>query len=102
MNNSITRKTIPNFIQEDHYFYFYKTINGSSTSTVDSSNYYSKSYIDDFMSTFQTLMTVFDQRLTLIQASINSIMLVVNINISNNNINGNNLCLYSKLNRLPQ
>jgi hypothetical protein len=38
INNNITRKTIPNFIQEDHYFYFHKTINGSSTSTVDLSN----------------------------------------------------------------
>jgi len=51
---------------------FHKTVNGSSTSTVDSSNYYTKSYIEEFMSTFQTLMTVFDQRLTLIQASTSS------------------------------
>ena len=45
INNNITRKTIPNFIQEDHYFYFHKTVNGSSTSTVDLSNCYNKAYI---------------------------------------------------------
>ena len=71
VNNNITRKTIPNFIQEDHYFYFHKTVNGSSASTVDLSNYYNKTYIDAFISSFQNLMTIFDQRLTSIQASIN-------------------------------
>ena len=72
VNNNITRKTIPNFIQEDHYFYFHKTVNASSASTVDLSNYYNKTYIDAFMSSFQNLMTRSDQRLRLIQASINS------------------------------
>ena len=94
IHNNITRKVLPIFIQEDHYFYFNKTVNGSTNTpiinnnnitrktyqednnlyfnkTVDLTKYYNKSYIDDYMASFQNLMTIFDQRLTSIQASIN-------------------------------
>ena len=30
INNNITRKTIPNYIHEDNYYYFNKTVHGSN------------------------------------------------------------------------
>ena len=70
INNNITRKTIPNYIHEDNYYYFNKTVNGSS-SNVDLTNYYNKAYIDEWISSFQNTMSYFDQRLTAVQQTLN-------------------------------
>ena len=46
INNNITRKIIPNFIQEDVYFYFQNT---GGNATVDLTNYYTKSAVDNMI-----------------------------------------------------